>query len=190
MELLPGTYTLRVEVEDLVDGAYRARDRRFELLPPDRVFGMSDLQLCDLFAELEPGRELPEEFIKHAHVVIPHPGAAARPGQRALFLYFEVYGAVPDERGQVHLDTIYEIWRRSDFHPSDAGLPRGQPTARDPVLRVDFPDERIGRTASGVVVKGTRIDLDELEPGSYVIAVSLSDRLGHDEDRRFLRFSR
>lgn len=189
VELPPDEYLMRVEVEDMVTGAYRAHDRRFELQPATRLFGMSDLQLCDLFAELRPGIVVPEEFVKHAHVVIPHPERRTREGQESVYVYFEVYGAFTDARGQAHLDTIYELWREKEFHPSDAGLPRGQRGSHNPVIRADFPDERIGQTASGVVVKGTRFPLDELEPGDYVIAVLVSDRLAHDEARRFLPVS-
>jgi hypothetical protein len=190
VDLVPALYTTRLEVEDLVTGAYRASDRSFELKLPARDFGISEIQLCDFFAELPERGSVPDDFVRYAHVLIPHPEGRAYPGQSQLYVYFEVYGVRTDSAGRVRLDTIYELFARNAFQPFDAGRPRGGYAENPPLWRTEFEDESSGKSPGGVVVKGTRLPLDDFPPGRYVLAVTVNDKLARDEARSFLEFRR
>ena len=72
----------------------------------------------------------------------------------------------------------------------EAGNPFPQPGQSQAVERAFFPDERTGRSYQGVVVKGTALDLQKLDEGSYVVVITVTDRLSRREGQRLLRFYR
>jgi hypothetical protein len=184
--LPPGRYVFRLEVEDSDHDLYAATDQAFWLRARRGGFGTSDLLLADSFADYHAQMQLPAQFVKYARAVVPHPEYRVHPGQQQVYVYYEVYGAQIDESGNAHLDTLYEIFASEDFDPLDAGRPEGQGTR--PIERVQFPTERIGRSAEKVVVKGTVVDLSKLQAGDYVLAVRVTDRLARRETQSFVSF--
>jgi hypothetical protein len=187
--LTPGRYVFRLEVEDTGHELYAATDQAFWLRARrGGGFAMSDLLLADSFANYHASMQLPAKFVKYARAVLPHPEYRVHPDQRKVYVYYEVYGADVDETGNAHLDTLYEIFPREDFDPLDAGRPEGE--GSQPLQRVQFPTERIGRSAEGIVVKGTVVDLSELVEGDYVLAVRVTDRLSRREAQGYVAFGR
>lgn len=187
--LSPGRYIFRIEVESPDAKLFAATDQGFDLRPWRGVFDISDLQLCDSFVDYEPEMDVPGEFVKYARVVVPHPEHRAHRDQELIYVYYEVYGAEADETGQARLDTLYEVFDRTVFNPLNAGRAGSQWGAEHARLQAHFPEERIGRSAQGIVVKGTAVDVSELPTGDYVLAVRVSDVLGHRETYRYVTFA-
>jgi tetratricopeptide (TPR) repeat protein len=189
--LSPAEYLVIVDVLDENGEMMATRDRRvgFDAATAARDgFGMSEPLLCDAYEQtlLHPGLE--PEFVRYARAVIPHPESTLHPGQREISVYYELYGATTDSRGRARLRIEYEVLPAEGFDPyvGDAGYVDGE--LAQPVVRAVFEDDRTGTTTGGRVIRGTRLQVDELGPGDYVLIVRTSDRLARRETQRTVRF--
>jgi hypothetical protein len=187
----PGRYLATVEILAAEQQVLAARDQSLSFRD-DRLgpggFGLSELVLCDAYEEGVSVRGLPDETVRFARVVIPNPETELHPGQSSVAVYYEVYGADVDASGRTHLEVEYEVYPRRGFDPYVGGAGYADGELVVPVVRALFPDERTGRSAGGVVVKGTRLELEDAEPGDYVLLVRVGDRLTNRESWRTVQF--
>lgn len=152
------------------------------------VLGMSELLLCDVYREGLWQLPIDASFQRHGMVVVPRPEMVLAVGQEDMPVYYEVFGAATDESGLTRLDVEYTVYAAEDFDPYTRGPGYRDGKLAEPRLRLVFPDERTGRTRSGTVIKGTRISLEELEPGGYFLRARVTDRLARRESQRTLSF--
>lgn len=171
--LQPGSYHLALELDDPVLGFATPVEMNITL-PAEPRDGMvvSDLLLVDTFRAYESDSGVPLDWVKHAHVVLPHFGAVDMGRREPLYVYFEVLGLGTDETGSTHFDVSYEIVPSAEFQFANA-IQLDQ-KLRDREL---FLEERSGVSADGLVVKGAQIDVDGLREGPYVLDISIHDRI-------------
>jgi len=183
-----GRYLTSLTVLDEKGDALAGQDESFLAEPHEGLY-MSDLLLADSFVSYRKWPAAPIEFVRHGQVVVPHPEYQALPELPKLHVYYEVYDATPDARGRAHLDVLYEVFTLSEYDPLEVGRFEDV-TGASSVIRYLHTDEKTGQTGSGTTVRGTELDLTELDPGHYVLVVTVSDRLSHTETRRLARFAR
>lgn len=152
------------------------------------ALGMSELLVCDVYREGLWQLDIDPSFQRHGMVVVPRPETTFDADQEEMPIYYEVFGAATDEVGLTRLDVEYTVYADEDFDPYTRGPGYRDGRLAEPRIRVVFPDERTGRTRSGTVIKGTRIHLEELEPGGYVLRARVTDRLARRETQRSLPF--
>lgn len=177
-DLEPGEYRLALDVTSMLDGYHEARE--LALLIQERriqTLGLSDLQLASIFEPWEGYGELPSGILKHAFAVVPAPGGIYPHDARHLYVYYEAYNLCRDERGETHFDVSYKVYRRKDKDRRRV-VTRRDVAGLDPVdpLSLTYLEETTGTSPQQHVVKGGVVELESLEPGNYVLAVSISDR--------------
>jgi hypothetical protein len=176
-----GRYQVGVEVLDPVTGSVTASG--FKLLvsdpEPGGLLEISGLQLALAFTPWQPSMRVPREFVKYAMAVVPSPDHRLPMGADALGVYFEVRNLARDEQGLNSFDVRYAIYRSSreirdlafQDDPDVEGLELVAPAS------LSYLEESTGASPEGIVVKGTELDVSELEAGDYVLVVTILDRL-------------
>ncbi len=178
LELPPGAYRVAVEARDPSTGGQRWTKSQVVLSArPGVEPSMSDLRLAASFAPYLPTSEVPLAFVRHALVVLPLPERRVPVGIGDFFVYYELYDLGVDAAGRTLFDVSYRIERLFD-DLADASQRSGE---LQPKMR-RFVEESTSVSAAGVVVKGTRVDLDGLDVGRYRIVVEVED---HHSKTRF-----
>jgi hypothetical protein len=188
--LAPAEYLVIVDVLDEDGEVVATRDRRvgFDARMAERDgFGMSEPLLCDAYEETLRHSDLAPEFVRYAQAVIPHPELTLHPGQSEISVYYELYGAATDSMGRARLRVEYEVLPARGFDPYVGGAGYLDGELAQPVVRAVFEDDRTGTTTGGRVIRGTRLQVDELGPGEYVLIVRVSDRLARRETQNNVR---
>jgi hypothetical protein len=189
----PGSYVVTIEVLDESGAVCAARDQALAFDPTrfshQNSLRLSDLMLCDAYAEGVSLRNIPSEMVRYARVVIPHPEPRLHPEQESLFVYYEVYDADADSLGRTQLGIEYELYGKRSYDPYVGGAGRIDGKLAVPVFRAAFDDDKTGKSERGVVIRGTRLDVGDLEPGSYVLVVRVGDRLSKRESFRTVEFT-
>jgi tetratricopeptide (TPR) repeat protein len=189
--LPPGEYVVVIDVLDEDGEVMATRDRRvgFDAAVAAREgFGISEPLLCDAYGEALSHSGLSPEFVRYARAVIPHPESTLHPGQREISVYYELYGAATDSGGRARLRIEYEVLSVKGFDPYVGGAGYVDGELAQPLVRAVFEDDRTGTTTGGRVIRGTRLQVDELEPGDYVLIVRVSDRLARRETQNNVLF--
>lgn len=189
--LPPAEYVVIVDVLDENGEVMATRDRRigFDARTASRDgFGISEPLLCDAYEQTLRHPGLAPEFVRYAQAVIPHPETTLHPGQREIAVYYELYGATTDAGGRARLRIEYEVLSARSFDPYVGGAGYVDGELAQPVVRAIFEDDRTGTTTGGRVIRGTRLMIEELDPGEYVLIVRVSDRLARRETQNDVRF--
>ena len=105
-----------------------------------------------------------------------------------ISVYYELYGAATDSGGRARLRIEYEVLSVKGFDPYVGGAGYVDGELAQPLVRAVFEDDRTGTTTGGRVIRGTRLQVAELEPGDYVLIVRVSDRLARRETQNNVLF--
>ena len=156
----PGQYRLQLAMRD--GSGRRVRVTETELSVPEigDDLALSTVLLAEQVLELQepppPGQKEPFTFGKYK--VLPSPDGTFEPGA-ALQLYFEVYNLGLDSEGRSRIRLDYTFRR-------EGRLFRRVPTT------YPFPDASRNRTIMST------IPLKDFIPGSYTLAVEVTDEVG------------
>ena len=188
-----GEFLVIVDVLDGEGEVMASRDRRLrfdakEGAAPASTLRLSPALLCDAYSELGDFDHLPPEFVRHARAVVPHPEPELYAGQQVASVYYEVYGATLDAQGLTSLDVEYELYAERAFDPYVLGAGYVDGELQLPAFRAVFPDERTGAAGGGLVIKGTRFEVGDLQPGPHVLVIRVGDRITRQEATTLLRF--
>ncbi len=176
LDVEPGRYRLALEGEDRLTGARRWIDLRFAVRgrPDDASPTMSALMLGASFDDYAGDTDVPTEFVRYATVVLPLPERVIPRAQDQLFVYFEVYDLGLAADGRTRFSITYRV--------TPIGRADGTPSIDE------FVEERTGVSPDGVVVKGTGLDLRELESGAHELVVTVVDQVRDVTLERSLEF--
>lgn len=188
-----GEVLVLVDLLDGEGGVLASRDRRLRFDAQEEAAAATTLRLspallCDAYSEFGDFDDLPPEFVRHARAVVPHPEPELHAGQQVASVYYEVYGAALDARGLTSLDVEYELFPERAFDPYVLGAGYVDGELQAPAFRAVFPRERTGAARGGLVIKGTRLEVGDLQPGPYVLVVRVGDRITRQEATTLLRF--
>lgn len=190
--LLPaGEYLVVVDLIDREGAVVATQDARLRLDPDvvtRRSFDISEPMLCDAYSELGRFGDLPSEFVRYARAVVPNPERRVHPGQREMAVYYEIYGAAVDPDGQTRLDVEYSVYPAAEFDTVLRTARYVDGRIARPRVRMLFPDMKTGVGAEGLVVRGTKVDVSDLEPGVYVMNVLVTDAIARREAERSVVF--
>jgi tetratricopeptide (TPR) repeat protein len=190
--LLPaGEYLVVIDALDAAAKVVATRDGRVRIdagVVAREGFDISEPLVCDAYSEMGRFGALPPEFVRHARAVVPNPSRRLKPNQQSVAVYYEVYGATIDAAGQSHLDVEYTVFAVRAFDPVLRAAAYVDGKLASPDIHLSFLDSRSGVAAGGLVVRGTRLDVSELEAGNYVLTVRVSDTLARREAERNIRF--
>jgi GWxTD domain-containing protein len=181
VRLPAGRYRIGVEVLDPVTGARSTRS--FALLVPEPEPGglleMSGLELASAFTRWTPGVTIPPEFVKYAMAIVPTPAHRVPAGSDALGVYFELRNLAVDANRISSFDVRYAIYRSSREIRDLVFQDRLDTDGLDLIApaSLSFLEETSGLSPEGLVVKGIELDVGELQPGDYVLVVSIHDRI-------------
>jgi GWxTD domain-containing protein len=187
-----GRYNVGVEVLEPITGAVSSE--RFTLVvsspEPGDLLEISGLQLAAAFTPWSSEMRVPPEFVKYATAVVPAPDHRVPMGSDALGVYFEVRNLARDERGMNSFDVRYAIYRSNreirdlafQAEPDLEGLELVGPAS------LSFLEESTGASAEGLVIKGTELDVGDLDAGDYVLVVTIRDRLADYSGSRATAF--
>lgn len=190
--VVPGTYRIAVEVSDARGQNRSSRVLEVEALEPG-PFGlleMSDLQIGIAAVPYTPDMAVPARFVKFGQVVLPSASRNLPIDAPELFVYLELRQPAVDDAGATSLDISYEVF---ESHDELRTLLLGETFRREDLERIDplsrtFVEERTGVSSQGVVVKGTRLDIAELQRGDYVLVVTARDRIAGQSVSRAVGF--
>lgn len=188
-----GKYRVAVEVTGPGGVGRDALTLEVEVPPtePPSILEMSDLQLASAFGAYDPEHGIPLRYVKFGQTVVPAPDLRIPNDAAAMGVYFEVRHLGEDDRGLTHFDVTYEVFR-SDREVRNITLLRENFRREDleqiAPMTMTFLEERTGVSSEGVVVKGTRVDVEDLIPGDYVLVVTVRDRISAREASRVLPF--
>jgi GWxTD domain-containing protein len=179
-DLPRGEYTVGVSARDgsrQAAGTWRVTARAAELRP-ERL-ELSDLELaCEYQSE-----PLGNSFDKSTFAVIPNPRRQlAR--DRALGVYFEIYGLQPGDAGRSQLSVEYTVESlRPDRRPFFVKWI--DPRRDEPRVQVVREDEGPGRARYQFV----SADLAQPPPGPYRLQVRVTDKLSGQSVAKSLEFT-
>jgi GWxTD domain-containing protein len=176
-----GRYYVGVEILEPITGAVSSE--RFTLAvsspEPGDLLEISGVQLAAAFTPWSTQMRVPPEFVKYATAVVPAPDHRVPMGSDALGVYFEVRNLARDSRGLNSFDVRYAIYKSNreirdlafQDEPDLEGLELVGPAS------LSFLDESTGASAEGLVIKGTELDVGDLDAGDYVLVITIYDRL-------------
>jgi GWxTD domain-containing protein len=190
----PGDYRIAVEVSDARGGGRRAATFETHVREPGPpgFLDLSDVQLTRRLDPYEEGADISPRYVKFRQIVVPAPSHRFEEGDSELGVYFEVRGVGLDDTGQTSLDVVYEVFDDRQSIRSQVSareFRRDDLQAIDPLTSV-FLNERTGVSREGVVVKGTELPLDSLGRGSFLVLVTVSDRISGQSASRATWFRR
>jgi GWxTD domain-containing protein len=167
-----GRYQLSVEFETKPDGAlgfYREEIAVPEYREDD--LSMSDVLLAYVVEEAEGERQVhPGRLVRKGWSMIPAPSAVFRLSQ-PLYLYFETYGLTKDDAGntryQVEAILVEEKDQRGIKNLVDRML--GRRSAEGTSLKFDKTGTATDEGQYFI------LDIQDQDPGSYVLAVRITD---------------
>ena len=176
-----GRYRVGLEVLDPITGARSAESFSLEVSGPEPggLLEISGLQLAAAFTPWQPGLPVPQEFVKYTQAVVPAPDARVAPGTGAIGVYFEVRNLARGADGLSSFDARYSVYRsqRETRELAFRDVPDLEGLELVAPASLLFVDESSGVSPEGLVVKGIELDVSELEPGDYVLVVTIEDRL-------------
>lgn len=178
-ELPPGDYRFALYLED--EGSGRLQVFESEVSVP--ALAAAGLHLSDItFATaLGEGSE-PAIFDKGGWIVHPHPMRSFAYGS-VLHLYFEIYGLVADWTGLNDYKVTYRIRR---LHPDvEGGWLWTRERVVDPEVSSTFRDRHGSESARHPL----SISTDGFAEDSYLVEISVHDRLGGETATGSARFS-
>ena len=161
----PGQFTAAVEMRD--EALQRIGIYKKPVTIPDYqgdALMISDLKLSTGITPTD--RTGP--FVRKGFNIVPHPLRAYGRGQ-LVYVYYEVYNLGMGEEGRSSYETYYEVT------PEDIPGLRGRPPRQSGEMgKVLMTYEGEGDTSEEAVF--TAIDTTDLEPGVYMLTVTLKDR--------------
>ncbi len=174
----PGLYRLTLRLTDL--GASNAGTYTADVLVADLAsprLALSDIQLAT--AIVPAAGYASSRFAKNERLVLPNP-IAVYSSARHLTAYFEIYGLVLDENQRARYRISYQILP----HTPAANRRRRAQKPRPTVISSFIAEAAVARPGEEL-----RIDLGELEEGSYELLIGLTDLVGGGEAAAHTRFS-
>ncbi|MCP4547966.1 MAG: GWxTD domain-containing protein [bacterium] len=176
-EILPGEYSAALRLEDMQGDALQIYTTKVTV--PD--LGDS-LRLSDIaFASAINGNAEPKLFRKGEWNIFPHPLRSYNK-HHPLSVYFEIYNLATDAHGLNDYRLSYRILEAKRESTSGWLLNFDRDS-------IDISSTLANRQAGGQSVHPLTISVDDLDPGGYILEITVEDRLGKQQAVRRERFA-